>query len=190
MYQGVAINGTVGTAAIDVAPDVRYGVAVIVDGDVLGEVGIGDMNNGVAIDSAHLLVGCSLRLRQTLAASIYRTEDVATDDVYQGAILLCIISCFCIDYTGFRINLGFADWLDGIIRVVVLRTHISHISTAKDLTIDLSLIRYLYLGDSVDSGYILEVDAICCFRCYTSTTAKYITIYIASIDKDFCTCIC
>ena len=190
MYQCVAIYGTVGTAAIDVAPDVRYVVAVIVEGDGLSDVGIGDMHDGIAIDSAHLLVGCSLRLRQTLTASIYRTVDVATDDVHQGAILACCISCFCIDYTGIRINLGFADWLDGIIRVLVLRTHVSHISTAKDLAIDLSLIRYLYQGDSVNSGYILEVDAICCFRCYTSTTTKYITIYIATTDIDFCTCIC
>ena len=140
MYQGVAINGTVGTAAIDVAPDVRYVVAIIVEGDGLGDVGIGDMNNGVAIDSAHLLVGCSLRLRQTLTATIYRTIDVAADDVYQGAILACCISCFCIDYTGFRINLGFAAWLVCIIRVRNLRTHVSHISTAKDLAIDLRLI--------------------------------------------------
>ena len=140
MYQGVAINGTVGTAAIDVAPDVRYVVAIIVEGDGLGDVGIGDMNNGVAIDSAHLLVGCSLRLRQTLTATIYRTIDVAADDVYQGAILAWYISCFRIDHTGFRIYIGFADWLVFIISCISFRTYVSHISTAKDPTIDLCLV--------------------------------------------------
>ena len=142
MYQCVAIYGTVGTAAIDVAPYVRYGFAVIIEGDGIGGScrSIGNVNDGIAIDSTHLLIGCSLRLRQTLTATIYRTVDVAADDVHQGAILACCISCFCIDYTGFRINLGFAAWLVCIIRVRNLRTHVSHISTAKDLAIDLRLI--------------------------------------------------
>ena len=187
MYQGVAIYGTVSTTAIDVAPDVWYGVAVIIEGDGIGgsSRSIGNVNDGIAIDSTYLLIECSLRLRQTLTATIYRTEDVAADDIHQGTILVCTIGGFRIQFAGFWINLGFSDWLVGIISRISFWTNVSHISTAKDPTIDLSLIRHLHHGTSVDTGYILEGDTISCFRCYTGTTAEYITIDIGTIDMNF-----
>ena len=93
MHQGVAVYSAVCTTAIDVVPDVWHGIAVIIESDGIDGCSrsIGNVNDGVAIDATHLVILLSLFSAKTLAATEYRTEDITTDDIHQGAVVCCSI---------------------------------------------------------------------------------------------------
>ena len=93
MHQGIASYRTVGTAAIDIVPDVWHGIAVIIECDGIDGCSrsVGNVNEGVAVDATHLVIILSRLFAKTLAATENRTEDVATCDIHQGAEILCIV---------------------------------------------------------------------------------------------------
>ena len=90
MHQGVAVYRTVGTATIDIVPDVWHGIAGIIECDGIGGCSrrIGYVNEGVAVDSAYLVIMLCRLFAKTLAATEYRTEDVTADDIHPGAIVI------------------------------------------------------------------------------------------------------
>ena len=87
MHQGIASYRTIGTTAIDVVPDVWHGIAVVIECDGIDGCSrsVGNVNEGIAVDATHLVIMLSRLSAKTLAATEYRTEDIATGDIHQGA---------------------------------------------------------------------------------------------------------
>ena len=93
MHQGVASYSAIGTAAIDVVPDGWHGIAIIIECDGIDgrSCRVGYVNDGVTIDATYLVILLCRISAKTLAATEYGTEDVAADDIHQGAIVFCYV---------------------------------------------------------------------------------------------------
>ena len=188
MNQGVAIYRTVGTTAIDVVPDGWHGIAIIIECDGIdsGSRSIGNVDEGVAVDAAHLFVFWGLIFRQTLATAKYGTEDVAADDIYTRIVITCLIALAGIYLTRFGVYACNTCRFLTIIRFIIFIffTNIRNVSTAINLAIDFGIIGNLYKGSSFDTCYIGEVNVfflLCFLWFYASTTAKYIAIDISAL---------
>ena len=185
MHQGVAVYSAIGTTAIDVVPYVWHGISLIIERDGMGSIGVGDMNDGVAVDSSHLVVLLSLLFEKTLAAAIYRTEDVATDDIHQGTIVFSLVWNNVIDFSIYGIYFSMAQWLAAVVWLITCRSYICHISTAINLTIYLGIIRYLNHGIAVDTSYVGERSGISCLWCNTGSTTEYVAIDFSSLYENY-----
>ena len=188
MHQSVAIYCTIGTAAIDVVPDGWHGITVIIecDGIDCGSRSIGNVDEGVAVDTTHLFVFWGFNFRQTLATAKYGTEDVAADDIYTRIVITCLIALAGIYLTRFGVYACNTCRFLTIIRFIIFIffTNIRNVSTAINLAIDFGIIGNLYKGSSFDTCYIGEVNVfflLCFLWFYASTTAKYIAIDISAL---------
>ena len=92
MYQGIAIYGTEGASAIDVTPDEWHDVALAVCVGKGGGIRVHHVYQGVAVDSSHLIIIKSISFHETLSSAKYFSEDVATGDIDEGGIVLCLIA--------------------------------------------------------------------------------------------------
>ena len=92
MYQGTSIYGTEGTSAIDITPDEWHDVALAVGVGKGGGIRVHHVYQSVAVDSSHLIIIKSISFLETLSTAKYFSEDVATGDIDEGGIVLCLIA--------------------------------------------------------------------------------------------------
>ena len=92
VYERVAVNRAVGTAAVYVAPYVGHDVVLVC---IVAWLAVGYVYERIAVDASDVFIMVSLCLRQTLATAIHIAEYGAAGDVDERAVAHSLIADEC-----------------------------------------------------------------------------------------------